>query len=283
MTANHEGSWRGMFVHKNVFGAFCALAAVLFYAEWVYRRFYKMPMASALLCGIALALTIASKSSTALVMLVVGFGCFYAFNLIIAAKRKDKRVALFLALLFTAFVAYLSLMAMLDIVLGWLGKDATLTGRTELWQVLFQLALERPALGWGLGLFHRPEIMYQYSVQFGWMAKSTHSSFIDLVLGVGLPAALLLMLWGVGQLIRMMLKCSSNVIMPICYSGAMSLIVLLLLVAASSSGVFLSPSFFWLLLLSCGLVVGKQPVQQQVVATITLPSHLARPVKMASH
>ena len=40
-----------------------------------------------------------------------------------------------------------------DLILGFLGKDATLTGRTDLWEFVKICISQRPLLGWGFSAF----------------------------------------------------------------------------------------------------------------------------------
>jgi O-antigen ligase len=44
----------------------------------------------------------------------------------------------------------------LPLLLEAVGRDATLTGRTDIWPVFFNRALEKPLLGWGPGTFTYP-------------------------------------------------------------------------------------------------------------------------------
>lgn len=262
MTANHEGAWRGMFVHKNAAGSFFALVTVLFYAEiWSAKRMAQL-VGYLFLLLLAVGMVIMSKSSTALVMLLVTIATFH-FTLFLAnvQQRRNKILLLiFYAMLLVGIYFFTSIY--MDNLLALVGKDPTLTGRTGLWEVLLDLSLQRPLQGYGLGLFSRPEVMYEFSGDFGWDAKSSHSSYVDLVLGIGYPGALLF-LWGVlSRFCSSLLLVRANRQEQWRAAAVIGIGVGLLLGAAAASGSMLANSYSWVLLLlvllCCGATLSEK-------------------------
>jgi O-antigen ligase len=95
-----------------------------------------------------------------------------------------------------SLAAVTGVLTLSPIILKALGRDATLTGRTEIWQAYIPRALERPILGQGPGSFSVPsqvtaELFYRLA-QWGDI-RTPHSMYIALLgeVGVlGLAAAL---------------------------------------------------------------------------------------------
>jgi exopolysaccharide production protein ExoQ len=77
------------------------------------------------------------------------------------------------------------------VTLGRTDRDmSALTGRLPLWQELIQhYVIERPLLGHGYGAFWTAEHIDEVSKSQFWSVQSTHSSYIDLLLNVGLVGA----------------------------------------------------------------------------------------------
>jgi O-antigen ligase len=81
----------------------------------------------------------------------------------------------------------LSLASRPDLVLAALGKDATLTGRTFLWQLASDMAARRPWLGYGYGAFWLgPGSWAGYVADLmHWEAPHAHNGLLDLALDLG--------------------------------------------------------------------------------------------------
>lgn len=75
-------------------------------------------------------------------------------------------------------------------ILKALGKDPTLTGRTDIWEALFRKVDERPWTGYGYNAFwgrdSEPAAWIRH--QTGWSVPSAHNGWIDLLIQLGWPA-----------------------------------------------------------------------------------------------
>lgn len=254
MSANHEGAWRGMFVHKNNFGGVMALTSVVFYAELFDLDSKKSRAFSLTLFFFCCFLTLLSLSTSALIVLGSSIVSFHAVAALKRARTLMQRVGA--ATLFLSLLISLQLLVhfYLAEILLLFGKEPTLTGRTELWDTFTRLTMQQPWIGYGIGLFSRPEIMYQYSAEFGWAAKSTHSSYFDLLLGVGIPATILFVFTlfnSIGPLIFDE-KVEKVGVIPV--STLCAVVCGILVYAISGSNAFISPSFIWVLLISLVLI-----------------------------
>ena len=89
-------------------------------------------------------------------------------------------------------------------LLGLLGKDATLTGRTRIWAAVMRQIATRPRTGFGYGAVWTDHTgrgpVYWVVKQYGARPTYAHNGWIDLWLGLGIYAvwiwaALLLVTW----------------------------------------------------------------------------------------
>jgi O-antigen ligase len=141
------GAWRGLWIEKNSFGGNMALGAVICAASAMMNpgRVRRWWSAAALCAG----LLVMSTSKTALVAMILGGGALALVGLArqgAAGRVGATWVAVFAAGLIAAFAFFAS-----DVLLGLLGKDATLTGRTLIWAGIMNRIAERPWFGYGYG------------------------------------------------------------------------------------------------------------------------------------
>ena len=79
-----------------------------------------------------------------------------------------------------------------------LGRNPTLTGRTQIWGVALARIIERPLFGYGRGVFWAPNS--PYAIEAGqalgtdWIPPHAHNGLIDLALDVGLIGLVLFLI-----------------------------------------------------------------------------------------
>lgn len=181
--------WRGIYAHKNQMGRLMALSAIvcvmIFVGSARYRRL------AGFVFVLSMGLMVMSKSRTSLVIFVVLMLIFPLAR----AFRWHHSLALpfFLTTLTAGTIATLWLADNLESLLAAIGKDLTLTGRTELWAVVFEMIKQKLWLGYSYGGFWRG---YDSSAEYvwelvGWNAPHSHSGFLDIWLDLGLVGLLL--------------------------------------------------------------------------------------------
>jgi O-antigen ligase len=128
-------------------------------------------------------LLLGSQSKTALVVLVLlilGWGVWSWLGRII--DRQWQRRVFFLLLILALGILTITLPFVMDS----LGKDMTLTGRTEIWVFAFLAGLKHPFLGVGYGVFWQPKGTLNLDVvRFAGPNPHTHNAFFDLWLDMG--------------------------------------------------------------------------------------------------
>lgn len=83
--------------------------------------------------------------------------------------------------------------------------DITLTGRTFIWAQALRYVAERPLQGYGYGGFWTSRHILDFAAEQRWAVPDAHSSYLDLVLGLGLVGGgvyVLLMVLGIKRALR---------------------------------------------------------------------------------
>ena len=180
------GAWRGLWEEKNAMGGDMAIAFVVFGAAAMLE-----PRRRRLWGGfavLALLLVLLSTSKTSLVSLLLG-----AFAIaFVALARRGPIMGVISS--FGAVVAVFAIAAFLffaaDVAFAVLGKDATLTGRTNIWQGVLYEINKRPMLGYGYGAVWDDKSgwgpVYWITKIAGFRAAHAHNSWLEQWLGLGL-------------------------------------------------------------------------------------------------
>lgn len=276
----HPGAWMGGWSEKNALGGHAARASFLFafmvWRDTDHRRAWTIGLI------FALSLVLLSRSATALLGVMLGIA-------IIASAwwmLKGRRHALALAWAgVTAIGLVMIIYAMAPgILLGLIGKDETLTGRTDIWVELAAAIEQKPALGYGYlafwGLDSEPRYWLAKSV--AWNAPSGHNGWLDLAISLGLVGVALFFIDVAGTLwrsARLATRSPAGVF-------AIGFVAQFLLFAMSESIILAQNSILWatFAFVSAKLVLEREGAQSQtpqsaapsVGAASTAPSSTAR-------
>lgn len=183
MTTEHPGAWSGLWTHKNMLGGYMALGVAIgiaaAVADLTRRRLWFCVALG------AFALVLLSTSKTALLATLLGLAVMAAC----AIARRGPLQALLMgaggALAATA-VGVIFLFAP-SILADAIGRDLTLTGRTDIWHAAGAAAAAHPWFGYGYYVFWLPADGPAYWVRqaVGWPVQSAHSGWLETALGVG--------------------------------------------------------------------------------------------------
>jgi len=124
-----------------------------------------------------------SRSATA----VVCGGLSIAAAPLWRLMRGRQRLLIYLLIALAFCLAFYWILAFPETVFQLLGRDATLTGRTDLWAVLLPVIANRPVLGYGYSAFWTGSNADVISVwiQAGRLVPIADNGYIDLCLGLG--------------------------------------------------------------------------------------------------
>ncbi|PSB12062.1 transporter [Pleurocapsa sp. CCALA 161] len=186
MAGVHEGALRGVFTHKNQFGAFMALGSVVFFLNairgeklsWIYWGLL------ALGCGSM----VMSQSTTALATFLVMLMLCIIYR--IFRWRYEVMLSAILAVTIIGIIALIWVAGYIgaDSFFSSLGKDSTLSGRTDIWGYVWDQIQLRPWLGYGLAAFWNgyegPSGYVQLAMRIA--VIYAHNGFLDIWLSIGL-------------------------------------------------------------------------------------------------
>jgi exopolysaccharide production protein ExoQ len=224
--AAHLGAWRGIFTHKNGLGKMMDMAALTFLSLASTNRqdsITKWVGFSFCVCLILL-----STSKTSLVILMTLIALFPLYK----AIRWSYTLVLpfFVGTILTTGSIAILLLSNLDTVAGALGRDLTLTGRTEIWEIVLEKIGERPWLGYGYsGFWHGMDGQSaDVWAVVKWACPHSHNGFLDISLDlglIGLAAFLLTFLAACSRSIMLIRKTKTDVgIFPLMYLTFMLLV-----------------------------------------------------------
>lgn len=188
----HSGAWRGPLLHKNLFARLmlvCAFPPLL--AALDIRNKYRYLAFG--VAGLAAALIILSTSKTALVIFLT---LIILLPLYRALRWSDNlAIPFFITLILIGGSMATFTVASWDNLLFSLGKDPTLSGRTEIWEAVMHKIWERPWLGYGYQAFwiEGGESDYVWRV-LRYRVYQAHNGFYNIGVEIGLLGALFFVL-----------------------------------------------------------------------------------------
>jgi exopolysaccharide production protein ExoQ len=174
--------FQGIFAHKNflgqvmVTGALASLHAMRAGRGWRPRHIFMLFV----FAGMALA----SKSATSW-LTIFAFCCVDAMIAVCRRGGVALLLGIFFAIVFVPMLIFVA--ADPDPVLEIIGKDPSLTGRTEIWAFAINEISLKPLLGWGYFAFwsvNNPAAMAFSDVE-QWFVPQAHNGLLEMLLNIG--------------------------------------------------------------------------------------------------
>ena len=185
----HQGAWRGAWLEKNSFGVRMAMGLALMmcaFAMQPKRGWLWVP--SGVLC---FGLVVMSTSKAALLAALVAICGF----LVIRVFRRFPilRIPVMYSVVIGVSLLMFLLIFMPDMMFELIGKERTLTGRTDIWNALATAIKEKPLLGYGYGTFWQGLTGPSYWVRFSleWGVPTAHNGWVETWLSAGVVAVVL--------------------------------------------------------------------------------------------
>ncbi len=141
------GNWRGLYGHKNIAGAVCALTAILFLFTKTGRKNWigiLVALAACIFLGMS-----HSKSSAGFLVIALAAGALYRFAWRDGLSRA--LLAAIIAVIACAGIAFALIDA--DAIAKLLEDPDEFTGRAEIWAAELRYIADHPLLGAGFGTF----------------------------------------------------------------------------------------------------------------------------------
>lgn len=179
----NAGMWKGLWYEKNQMAAMMTIGFIA-----CTTSAYQVPERRRMWIAFAVLmffLVLMTRSKTSLLACLLAAGTFPVF---LALRRGGVLSILFVWLSATvALVGSAVYMMAPELIFKALGKDPTLTGRTEIWASLGRLSDKRPWLGYGYKAFWTPESVPASVVraETHWDVPSAHNGWLDLLIQLG--------------------------------------------------------------------------------------------------
>jgi O-antigen ligase len=241
------GEFRGIFSQKNILGQAMSVGAL---ACLHSIRVRKRSLLSGILTFITITfVAVRSESTTSALVILL----FLVLGVVMPLLQRGKAartlgVVLLTVLLLVGPIVAIGTNSLFELV----GKDATLTGRTEIWGYAIPYIYQRPLLGWGYGAFWSTEnpAAWEIANTIHWYAPEAHNGLLEILLSSGLVGAVwFIYLWV--RAFRLSLRCIrlDGAMAITCFSICIGILLegvseQVLLYVSGFSGVFLISGFY---------------------------------------
>ncbi len=215
------GAWRGIFFHKNPAGIAMVYCLAIILAAWASGV---MPKAVLFVLGLlVVAMMAGSTSKTALLASLALLGGMVAANMV----RGQAIKAALATVLVLAIVWHGALLvaASYGLVLEALGKDPTLTGRTDIWVYTWQSLMQKPLTGYGYEAYWNGEMSPGSQYALYWNTPHSHNGWLEVGIAIGIPATAVMFIVMVVTLVRGIflaryypVMTPAVLIIPVCFS-----------------------------------------------------------------
>ena len=186
----HAGAWRGPFIQKNIFSRLLTLSCLVYVCVKPETSLQKVLVKAGLFLSFGLIILTNSKTAlmVLILLLVVWLGLkSLRFNDLLA-------VPLVLSLFLLVSTAGMAIWVNAESILGSIGKDLTLSGRTTIWAGLIEQIKLRPWHGYGyLGFWSNTESRSLISKIYGttYNPPHSHNGYIELAIAFGIIGTIL--------------------------------------------------------------------------------------------
>lgn len=185
----HVGAWRGAWTEKNSMGGTMSKGVIVCLCAFAMQpKRGWLWVSGAILC---FGLVIMSTSKTALLIALFGILGFIVIR--IYRRFPIFRLPLFYTGLMVVAVFIALMLSIPDDMLALIGKERTLTGRTDIWTGLIESIRNRPLLGYGYAVYWWDPIGPSYYVRLvlEWGIPSAHNGWIETWLSAGFIAVIM--------------------------------------------------------------------------------------------
>lgn len=182
----NAGSFRGPFTQKNILARLAVLGAIVFFLNALQKKqsaIRKFVLWSGFLINVLLILLSTSKTALLLLLMIL-----VLFPLYKALRWKNTIIIPLIIMIIVCSGSILTiLISNWEASLNAIGRDATLSGRTGLWEAAIQKISERPWLGYGYQAFWQDDGgAVEIWKSEGYKPPHAHNGFVNVPLDLGL-------------------------------------------------------------------------------------------------
>jgi exopolysaccharide production protein ExoQ len=192
----HSTAWKGIFMAKNYLGNLALFFLTMAVSYRGRNTFFRsVRVMQVILCLTAIAF---SRAATAYLLTGIYAVCLLTLGTLHRLRKKDYFVVCLL-LLVAFSAAVVVIVAWPDFLIALLGKDMTLTGRTNIWSAVLDSIAKQPMLGYGYQAFWlgMEGESYRVILAVSWMLAQAQNGFLDIMLENGAAGlAIVLLVFG---------------------------------------------------------------------------------------
>ncbi len=186
-----EQYYLGVTSGKNALGRLCLVLGYIisfdFFTAWQKRRLSndKAIMRLDILFLVMIAwLLIKSNSATSLACLIISVLTFVGLTMPII-RKKISFIGLFMLIISVTYFFLDITVGITEALISSLGRNVTLTGRTDLWKFLLQMDVN-PLFGSGFASFWLGDRLTEIWDLFWWHPNESHNGYLEIYLNQGL-------------------------------------------------------------------------------------------------
>ena len=190
-----ELNWVGFTYSKNNLGQLACFSS--FYFFWIIREqnVVQKSITNILFLLLSIFLLFGSRSMTSILVFTMAFSLFMFYRI----KMPPRFVIIaylfciiFSGLLIATFNQVVFQGELIESLFDLVGRDPTLTGRTDLWMDVLSLAADNLWLGVGYGTFWMENAGYTLWDIYVWNPNQAHNGYIDVVASIGIVGLILM-------------------------------------------------------------------------------------------
>ncbi len=260
----HIGAWKGLWFEKNAMGGHMSRASFLFGFLVLTQPDKRKAWAAGLLMSVVL--VVLSQSATALLGMILG--CLVLATGWVMRRGPIASLSMFWAIVTFGGAFVLIMIVNPELLFGLIGRDATLTGRTDIWEILLELIKKQPERGYGYGAFWSPgssPALYVREIT-QWEVPTAHNGWLEVWLGIGFWGLALFCLSFFMTVVRALREAFSG------WIGffALGFILQFIVFSLSESNILQQNSITWVayVAVAASLVqdrLGRQPIKLTVI------------------
>jgi O-antigen ligase len=193
------GTWRGFTPHKNGLGGVGVVTSIISYMLFVSSKKKNGKIIAAVMILISVALVVGSFSSTAISAVALLFSVWLIFSADKIFKpigvSKLVSVTSMVLILLVVFGVLLTIPDAANLLPEMFGKDSSYSGRTDLWEYIWNEIMKHPIQGVGYqGFWNVNRLKYSdiYEI-FLWLPQQSHNGYLDILNEIGAIGMVLLL------------------------------------------------------------------------------------------
>jgi exopolysaccharide production protein ExoQ len=239
-----EGYNNGVALNKNELGCTCVAFGLFFF--WNALQALKIKNRNARRTELLLSvgflgmtgwLLLQASSATSLTALLVGM---FTIGLVGLRSVNKRLIGTYAAVGILAFAVAEPVFGIYGNVVQLLGRNLTLTDRTDLWQEVLRIQ-DNPIFGVGFESFWLGDRLQELWVQFGWRPLQAHNGYIETYLNLGLIGIILL----AAQIIGTFRKIRLDLLKRLEFARLRLGFLFAIVIYNYTEAVFINISFLW--------------------------------------